>query len=76
MTRIAIDAMGGDYAPKATVEGAVWAAHDYNVPIELVGREDDIRRELDRISKKGIRVRRAGGLYTQRLKFDLSKLDT
>ena len=26
MTRIAIDAMGGDNAPKAIVEGAVWAA--------------------------------------------------
>ena len=75
MTRIAVDAMGGDYAPKETVEGAVWAAHDYNVPIELVGREDDIKRELDRISKKGICVKRAGGLYTQRLRFDLSKLD-
>ena len=28
MARIAIDAMGGDYAPKAIVEGALWAAKD------------------------------------------------
>ena len=46
MTRIAIDAMGGDYAPRATIEGAVWAAHDYNVAIELVGKEDVIEEEL------------------------------
>ena len=29
MARIAIDAMGGDYAPKAIVEGALWAAQEY-----------------------------------------------
>ena len=49
MTRIAIDAMGGDFAPQAIVEGAVWGSYDYNVPIELVGAEDKILRELDRI---------------------------
>ena len=54
MTRIAIDAMGGDYAPAAIVDGAVWAAIDYNVPIELVGKEDAIKAELERIAKKGI----------------------
>ena len=46
MTRIAIDAMGGDYAPHEIVAGAVWAAYEYNVPIELVGRQEDIQREL------------------------------
>ena len=51
MTRIAVDAMGGDYAPSEIVKGAVWAAHDYKVPIELVGKEDVIREELDRIAK-------------------------
>lgn len=74
MTRIAIDAMGGDYAPKEIVEGAVWAALDYNVPIELVGREDDIKAELDRIDKHGIQALR-GGFFTQKIKIDLSKLD-
>ena len=56
MTRIAIDAMGGDYAPKAIVEGAVWAAMEYNIPIELVGKLYDIERELDRIDQEGIVV--------------------
>ncbi|MCD8024296.1 MAG: phosphate acyltransferase PlsX [Candidatus Gastranaerophilales bacterium] len=74
MTRIAIDAMGGDYAPAAIVDGAVWAAHDYNVPIELVGKEDEIKAELDRIAKKGINSNR-GGYYVHKIKVDLSKLD-
>ncbi|HIS53560.1 TPA: phosphate acyltransferase PlsX [Candidatus Galligastranaerophilus gallistercoris] len=74
MTRIAIDAMGGDYAPAAIVDGAVWAARDYNIPIELVGKEDEIKRELDRIAKKGISSNR-GGYYTHKIKVDLSKLD-
>ena len=37
MTRIAIDAMGGDHAPSEIVNGAVWAAQDYGVAIEFVG---------------------------------------
>lgn len=74
MTRIAIDAMGGDYAPRQTVEGAVWAAMDYNIPIELVGREDDINAELDKIAKYGIKAER-GGFFRQKIRVDLSKLD-
>ena len=74
MTRIAIDAMGGDYAPAAIVDGAIWAARDYGVAIELVGKEDEIKAELDRISKKGINSNR-GGYFSQKIKVDLSKLD-
>ena len=74
MTRIAIDAMGGDYAPAAIVDGAVWAARDYDIPIELVGKEDEIKRELDRIAKKGISSNR-GGYYTHKIKVDVTKLD-
>ena len=53
MARIAIDAMGGDYAPKTIVEGALWAAQEYGVGLELVGREKDITAELDRIRNTG-----------------------
>ena len=60
MTRIAVDAMGGDYAPGEIVKGAVWAAQDYNVPIELVGQIDKIQEVLDEIAKKGIRSNRGG----------------
>lgn len=42
--KIAIDAMGGDYAPKAVVEGALDAKKELSsdVRIILVGRQDDI----------------------------------
>jgi len=74
MTRIAVDAMGGDYAPGEIVKGAVWAAHDYNVPIELVGKVDEIQKILNEISRKGIRSNR-GGYFVKKIKVDLSKLD-
>jgi glycerol-3-phosphate acyltransferase PlsX len=74
MTRIAIDAMGGDNAPHEIVKGAVWAAQDYNVPIELVGKEDAIKRELKLISRRGIKIVR-GGFFRQTIRINLSKLD-
>ncbi len=66
--------MGGDFAPSEIVKGAVWAAHDYNVAIELVGQVDKIKEVLNEISKKGIRSNR-GGYYIKKIKVDLSKLD-
>lgn len=74
MTRIAIDAMGGDYAPREIVAGAVWAALDYNVAIELVGKPDRIEYELDRINSEGI-VTSAGGFKDKKIKIDTTKLD-
>jgi len=46
MTTIAVDAMGGDNAPKSEVEGAIRAASSLGVGIVLVGKEDVLRREL------------------------------
>jgi glycerol-3-phosphate acyltransferase PlsX len=46
MLTIAVDAMGGDHAPKSEVEGAVRAARAYDVRVILVGQEDLLRREL------------------------------
>jgi len=48
--RIAVDAMGGDYAPREIVKGAVRAARELesSLSLILVGRERDIREELDR----------------------------
>lgn len=74
MTRIAIDAMGGDHAPREIVKGAVWAALDYNIPVELVGKEDEIKAELDKIQRTGIKASR-GGYFSHNIKVDLSKLD-
>ena len=46
MITIAVDAMGGDHAPKSEVEGAMRAAGSLDVSIILVGKEDVLRREL------------------------------
>jgi glycerol-3-phosphate acyltransferase PlsX len=42
MLPIAIDAMGGDHAPGAIVEGAQRAAAELGVPVILVGRPADV----------------------------------
>jgi glycerol-3-phosphate acyltransferase PlsX len=43
---IALDAMGGDHAPKVTVEGALEAVAELGLPVILVGQAKRIRREL------------------------------
>jgi phosphate acyltransferase len=48
MTTIALDAMGGDHAPRAEVEGAIAAARELGVRIALVGIETAVRQELNR----------------------------
>ena len=45
---VALDAMGGDHAPAATVQGAVEAARQHAIEVLLVGRETVLRRELGR----------------------------
>ena len=54
--RIAVDAMGGDFGPKAVVPGALAAAADFGVDILLVGLESAIRRETERFASQGPRV--------------------
>src|ERR1035437_1147619 len=56
MVTIAVDAMGGDHAPRAEVEGALQAARYLGVRVVLVGREDLIRRELDQHEHEGLPV--------------------
>jgi phosphate acyltransferase len=46
MVTIAVDAMGGDDAPKAEVEGAVRAARSLGIKVILVGRQEIVRAEL------------------------------
>jgi len=43
---IAVDAMGGDDAPRVVVSGAAQAAQTLGVPVVLVGHEDALRAEL------------------------------
>jgi len=46
--KIAVDAMGGDFAPQAIVEGAYWAAKNHEVKVVLVGDEDQVSKELSK----------------------------
>ncbi len=50
MTRIAIDAMGGDHAPAVPVAGAALALGELpgDVAIQLVGEKRSVERELER----------------------------
>ncbi len=51
MIKIAVDAMGGDYAPSEMVKGAVEALKKKEqVSVILVGQEDKVKKELDNYS--------------------------
>ena len=45
--KIGLDAMGGDKAPHAPVEGALLAIEEYGYDMVLIGRESEIRKELE-----------------------------
>jgi glycerol-3-phosphate acyltransferase PlsX len=53
---IAVDAMGGDHAPRVNVEGAVAAAVDFGLDTLLVGRRREIESELHKAAYNGSRV--------------------
>src|SRR5260370_7679546 len=46
MITIAVDAMGGDHAPRPEVAGSVLAARDLDVRVLLVGQPNVVRAEL------------------------------
>ncbi len=59
---VALDAMGGDYAPVETVRGAVEAVAEHpEIKVILVGKEDAIREELEKYtySQDNIEVKNA-----------------
>jgi len=55
--KIALDAMGGDLAPKAAVEGGVLAARDFNIEVVMVGDRDILQRELSEHDIGGLPIR-------------------
>lgn len=55
--RIAVDAMGGDYAPEEIVKGAIQAAKEYKVALQLVGKTDKIEEELKKYDIKGLDIK-------------------
>ena len=54
--RVAVDAMGGDYAPQEIVKGAIRAAGSDGIEIILVGPEDAIHRELEKYDIAGVPI--------------------
>jgi phosphate acyltransferase len=55
--RVAVDAMGGDYAPREVVGGALQAATDLGVEVLLVGPTNQIERELQSLGGGALPVR-------------------
>ncbi len=47
--KVAVDAMGGDFGPEVTVQGAVKASQEFQIEVLLVGTESLIKKELDRL---------------------------
>ena len=52
--RIAVDAMGGDYAPTEIIKGAIEASGRYRIPVTLVGDKESIDRELAKHAAAGL----------------------
>ena len=55
--RVAVDAMGGDFAPREIVIGAVQAAAAGGVEIFLVGEPDTVSRELASLDYEGLPIK-------------------
>lgn len=51
--KIAVDAMGGDFAPAAAVEGALRAVREYNLEVLLVGRASVVTPLLEKHGAPG-----------------------
>ena len=49
--RVAVDAMGGDFGPSVTVEGAAKASQEYKLEVLLVGVEDLIKKEFEKVNR-------------------------
>lgn len=56
LIRVAVDAMGGDYAPAEVVAGAVQAARQGDVQIMLVGDSDKVQAELARHDTRNLPI--------------------
>jgi len=47
---VALDAMGGDFAPQIPIMGAVQAVKEFGINVTLVGKAKEIERELNKYS--------------------------
>ena len=55
--RIAVDAMGGDYAPGEIVKGALEAASSTPIEVLLAGDREEVEEELRKHDNKGLHIR-------------------
>src|ERR1700758_5458782 len=56
MITIAVDAMGGDNAPRPEVEGSVLAARELGVRVMLVGQPQAVKAELAKHDRGGLKI--------------------
>ena len=56
LTRVAVDAMGGDHAPEEIVAGAVQSARQGDAQVMLVGDRETVERELAKFDIGGLPV--------------------
>jgi glycerol-3-phosphate acyltransferase PlsX len=56
MITIAVDAMGGDNAPRPEVEGSVLAAREHDVRVLLVGQHNVVRAELAKHDTANLKI--------------------
>ena len=54
--RVAVDAMGGDFGPKVTVEGAIRASQEHKIEVLIVGVENLIKKEFDKLNHSQAKV--------------------
>ena len=47
---IALDGMGGDFAPQIPVKGAILAAQEFNEKVYLIGPKNILKKELEKHS--------------------------
>lgn len=63
MSKVIVDAMGGDYAPHEIILGASLARKEFSIDSILVGREEEIRRIFKEIGEE-FEVANAKGVVT------------
>ena len=56
MITIAVDAMGGDHAPRPEIEGSVLAARELGIRIVLVGQANAVRAELAKHAERNLPI--------------------
>ncbi len=54
--KIAVDAMGGDFAPEEIIKGAVLGAREHGIGVILVGPQERIQAELAKYDTSGLEI--------------------